>query len=225
MLCESIEDTLILISGRASKTAQSAVEGLVGLGAGELAQAAGALGMNVAGILGQADRVSRLYELVRSFVNKVYDALLTLVGESLVQKAGQKVLEWLNELKGGKHFTEILEALYQTKSTQEGLKKFVGESQVALEKFASAIRAVDSLKEGYGSQVQLVEKLIKGLKFIGGLSDVIIPQGKLILAAAHIALGGYVVLAGADCVDSPRIKWLDRVSGVRRVVEDGLKIA
>lgn len=223
LLFTSIEDTLSLISDRANKTAQSAVGGLVGLGAGELAQAAGALGMNIAGILGQAERVSRLYDLFRSFVSKVYDALVALVGESLMQKAGQKVVEWLNELKGGKYFTEILEALYQTKPTQEELKKFVGDSQAALEKFTSAIQGVDGLSDGYGNQVKLAEKLLKGLKFIGGLSEAVLPQAKLIFGAAYIALGGYVVLAGADYVDSPRIKWLDRVSGVRRTVEDNLK--
>lgn len=221
-LSTSLDDTLTLIVDRASKTAQSAFSGLLGLGAGELAKAAGALSMSIAGILGQAEKVSRLYDLFRSFVSKVYRALAALVGESLMQKAGQKVLEWVNELKGGKYFPEILEALYQTKPTKEDLSKFVGESRAALEKFQSAIQAVDGLKEGYGSQLKLVEKLIKGLRFIGGLSEVIIPQGRLILAAAYIGLGGYVVLAGADYVDSPNMKWLDRVAGVRRVVETKL---
>jgi hypothetical protein len=221
-LSASLDDSLTLISDRTSKTAQSAVGGLVGLGAGELTKAAGALGMRIAGMLGQAEKVSRLYDLFRGFVSKVYDSLAAMVGESLMQKAGQKVLEWVNELNGGKYFPEILEALYQTKPTKEDLNKFVGESTAALDKFTSAIEAVEGLKDGYGRQVQLVEKLIKGLKFIGGLSEAIIPQGKLILAAAYIALGGYVVLAGADYVDSPNIKWLDRVAGVRRVVETKL---
>jgi hypothetical protein len=225
MLFTSLDDTLTLISDRASKTAKSAVGSLVGLGAGELARAAGALGMSIAGMLGQAEKVSRLYDLFRSFVSKVYDALAALVGESLIQKAGQKVVELVNELKGGKYLPEILESLYQTKSTKEDLKNFVDDSKVAIEKFDSAIQAVEGLKEGYGSQVRLVEKLIKGLNFIGGLSEVIIPQGKLILAAAYIALGGYVVLAGADYVDSPNIRWLDRVSGVRRTVEGNLKVS
>jgi hypothetical protein len=223
MLSTSLDDSLSLISDRASKTAKSAVEGLGGLGAGELAKTAGALGMSIAGLLGQAEKVSRLYDLFRSFVSKVYDALAALVGESLMQKAGQKVLEWVNEFKGGKFFPEILEDLYQTKLTKKELNTLVDDSMAALHKFISAIEAVEGLKAGYGSQVKLVEKLIKGLKFIGGLSDVIIPQGKLILAAAYIGLGGYIILAGADYVDSPKIRWLDRVAGVRRVVETKLE--
>jgi hypothetical protein len=195
------------------------------LGAGELAKAAGTLGMSIAEMLGQAEKVSRLYDLFRSFVSKVYDALVALIGESLMQKAGQKVVEFVNELKGGKYLPEILETLYQTKPTKDELKKFVDDSNAAIDKFNSAIQAVEGLNEGYGSHVKLVEKLLKGLKFIGGVSEMIIPQGKLILAAAYVGLGGYVVLAGADYVDSPNIRWLDRVVGVRRTVEGSLKTA
>ena len=225
MLSTSLDDTLTLISDRASRVTQSAIGGLLGLGAGELAKAAGTLGINLAEMLGQAEKVSRLYELFKSFVSKVYDALVALIGESLMQKAGQKVVEFVNELKGGKYLPEILETLYQTKPTKDELKKFVDDSNAAIDKFNSAIQAVEGLNEGYGSHVKLVEKLLKGLKFIGGVSEMIIPQGKLILAAAYVGLGGYVVLAGADYVDSPNIRWLDRVVGVRRTVEGSLKTA
>jgi hypothetical protein len=221
----SVEDSLTLISERAQKTAQSAIGGLVGLGAGDIAQAAGALGMNIAGILGQAEKVSHLYDLFRSFISKVYDALAALVGESLMQRAGQKVIEWVNELKEGRYFAEILEALYQTKLTREELKKIVDDSQATLDKFTSAIQAVDVLKDGYGNQLKLAEKLLTGLRYIGCLSDTVLPQGKLMFAVAYMTLGGYVVLAGADYVDSPHIKWLDRVAGVRRIVEGDLKTA
>jgi hypothetical protein len=225
LLSTSLDDTLTLICDRANRATQSAIGGLLGLGAGELAKAAGALGMSIAEMLGQAEKVSRLYDLFRSFVSKVYDALVALIGESLMQKAGQKVVEFVNEVKGGKYLPEILEALYQTKPTKDELKSLVDGSKAAIEKFNSTIQAVESLNEGYGSQVKLVEKLIKGLSFVGGLSEMIIPQGKLILAAAYVGLGGYVVLAGADYVDSPNIKWLDRVSGVRRTVEGNLKVS
>jgi len=224
MLSTSMEDALALISDRANKTAQSAVGGLLGLGVGELAKAAGALSMSIVEVLGLAEKASRLYDLFRRFVGKVYDALAALIGESLMKTVGQRVLEWVNELRGGKYFPEILEALYQTKVTQEKLMKFVGDSQAALEKFTLAIQGVEGLSHRYGEQVKLMEKLLKGLKFVGGLSEAVLPQGKLILASAYIAIGGYVVLAGADYVDSPRIKWLDRAVGVREVVEGHLKI-
>jgi hypothetical protein len=225
MLSAGTEDVLTLISDRANKTAKSAMGGLLGLGAGELAKTAGALSMSVAELLGQAEKVSHLYDLFRTFVSKVYDALAALIGEPLLQAAGQKVVEWVNELREERYFPEILERLYQTKATQEELKKFVGGSHAALEKFTSTIQGLDGLKDGYGNQVKLAEKLLKGLKLIGGLSEAVLPQGKLVFAACYMALGGYVVLSGADYVDSPRMKWLDRAVGVRRLVEGNLKTA
>ena len=146
--------------------------------------------MSVAELLGQAERVSRLYDLFRGFVGKVYDALAALIGESLMKTVGQKVLEWLSELKEGAYLSQILETLYQTKLTEKELKTCVDESRASLEKFTFAIQSVDGLKDGYGKQVKLAEKLLKGLNLIGGLSEAILPQGKLIFAAAHIALGG-----------------------------------
>ena len=222
-LSAGITDSLLLISEKAASVAQSSLGGLVGLGAGELAQAVGTMGSNIAGILVQAERISHLYELFRNFIGKVYEALASLVGEALMQKAGQKVVEWLSELKEGKYIAEIVEALYQTGPTRETLNKFVGESPAPLDQFTSTIQKVTILKDGYGKQAKLAEKLLTGLKFIGGLSENVLPQARLILAAAYIAIGGYVVLAGADYVDSPRIKWLDRVSGVRRTVENDLQ--
>lgn len=132
------------------------------------------------------------------------------------------VIEWMDDIKGGKYFSVILEALYQTMLTKKKLEKMVSDSHAKMDEFALVIQAVNGLKNGYGSQVNLAEKLLKGLKFIGGLSAAVLPQSKLILAAADIALGGYVVLVGADYVDSPKIKWLDRMPGVSRIIEANL---
>lgn len=87
-LSACILDSLTLISDRATKTAMSSFGAIVGLGSGELARAAGALGMDIARIVGQAERISHLYELFRCFVGKVYDSLVVQVGKTLVQKVG-----------------------------------------------------------------------------------------------------------------------------------------
>jgi hypothetical protein len=179
------------------------------------------LGLNVAELLGQAEKVSHLYDLFLNFIGKIHDAILALVGESLMQKAGQKVVEWVSEVKNGKYFPDILESLYQTDPTKGELKILISDSQATLDKYTSAIEAVGGLKDGYGSQVELADRLLKGLKLMGPLP--VLPQAKLILAGIYIVLAGYVVLAGADYVDSPRLKWLDRVAGVRRTVEGSLQ--
>jgi hypothetical protein len=161
-----------------------------------------------------------LYELFRSFVAKAWDSLVELLGQSFSQTVAKQVLEWVNELKEGKLFSEFLEKLYQTGATHQELHQLVLSSPAALEQFQSAIEKVDGLNDGYEKQAKLAEKFLKGLKFLGGVPAAIIPQGKLVVAAVYIILGGYVVLAGADYVDSHRLKLLDRVPGVRRVVEN-----
>ena len=44
----------------------------------------------------------------------------------------------------------------------------------------------------------------------------------VLMAAAYSAIMGYAVLAGADYVDAERVKLLNRVPGVRQVVEQSL---
>ena len=44
----------------------------------------------------------------------------------------------------------------------------------------------------------------------------------VLMAAAYSAILGYAVLAGADYVDAERVKLLNRVPGVRQVLEQSL---
>jgi hypothetical protein len=44
------------------------------------------------------------------------------------------------------------------------------------------------------------------------------------LVGAYLALGVYVIAAGGDYVDAPRLQLLDRVPGVRVVVETRLPV-
>jgi hypothetical protein len=46
-----------------------------------------------------------------------------------------------------------------------------------------------------------------------------LPQGTLVFVAIYLLIGGYVVLAGGEYVDAQRLKRIDRVPGVRKVVE------
>lgn len=222
ILLTSIEDTLSLISERAGKTGQAALGGLLGLGVTQVAKAAGVVGMNIAQALGQAEKVTRLYNLFRDFAIKAYDSLVALLGKLLAQKAAKQVVEWVEELKEGKIFSELLERLYGTKKTNHYLKQLVSDSQVDLVKFVIAIQRIDGLDTAYYRQIDLSDKLLKGLKFLALVPVAALPQCKLLMAALYIILGTYVVLAGADYVDSQKLMLLDRVPGVRRVVEINL---
>jgi hypothetical protein len=219
MLSASITDALDLISERAGKTGQAALGGLLGLGAGEVARAAGLVGMDIARALGQAEKVARLYGLFRDFALQAYDALVALLGRHLAQTAAQQVVEWFGQFQEGEQFERLLERLYETQQTAQDLGPLVAQSQAGLGSYAAAIRGVDGLEAAFGRQAELAEKLLKGLKYLALVPATALPQGRLLMAAAYIVLGAYIVLAGGDTVDARRVERLNRVPGVRQVVE------
>lgn len=221
-LSNTIEDTLAVILERASQAGESALGRLMGLGASELAQAVGFVGMDIAELLGQAERVTRIYNAFRDFLNRAHESVMELLGRQLAQTAAEQVLEWVNELKEGTSLDTILEKFYETQRTFQDLQKLVEMSQVQLEQFITAIQDVSVLDSAYRKQISWAEKLLQGLRWFGTLSTAVLPQGQLVLAALYITLGSYVILVGADYVDSPNLTLLDCVPGVRRVVENNL---
>jgi hypothetical protein len=225
MLSDAIADALDLISEQASKTGQAALSGLLGLGGAEVAQVAGAVGMDFAQALGQADKVTRLYNLFRDFAVKTYDSLVALLGQQLAQTSAQRVVEWFEEFKEGEQFARLLERLYETDQTRRDLGRLVAESRANLESFTAAIQRVDGLDAAFGQQADLAEKLLRGLKVLALVPAAALPQGRLLMAAAYVVLGAYVVLAGGDYVDARRLERLGRVPGVRQVVEGHLAAA
>jgi hypothetical protein len=181
------------------------------------------MGMDIAQALGQTEKVTHLYNLFRDFALKAYDSLIALIGQPLLQEAAQKVLDWLNEIRESDRFGRWLEKLYETEQTKQNLNPLVIGSQADLEKFVTAIQGVDGLNEGYRQQMDLAEKFLKRLKFWGGMLAAVLPHGMVLLAAVYVALGAYVVLIGADYVDARQLKLLNRVPGVRQIVETNLR--
>jgi hypothetical protein len=223
-LSDSVDDAIDLISSRAGKVGQSALGGLVGMGAAELANAAGIVGMDIAEALGQAEQVTKLYELFRSYVTGAIESLIALVGRPALEAATNQALEWVNDLKEGKLFGEMLLKLYGTDETIEELHLEIAASQAGLEQFVVAIQDVDKLDSAFHQQIKLAEKLLKGLRFLGGITAAALPASKLLLAGVYMVLGVYIVAAGGDYVDAPHLQFLNRVPGVRQVVEIRLAV-
>jgi hypothetical protein len=218
VLSQTIEDTLAMISERTSKTGQTALGGLFGIGLGQVGQAAGLLGQNVAQVFGQADKLGRLYGLFRDFAVKAYESVIALLGPAASKIVGQQVMNWIGEVKEATFLNDLLEKMYQTRQTREALAPMVKDSNADSRKFVTAIADIEKLSQDYSRQTALVDKLLKGIKYLGAVPVAIMPYGALLMAAIYVAICGYVVLNGADYVDADQIKFLDRVPGVRRVV-------
>jgi hypothetical protein len=224
-LSNTVEDTLNLILERASKTGESALTRVMGLGVTELAQAVGIVGMTIADVLGQGETVSHLYNVFRNFLDRAYESLIELIGKQLAPTVGQQVLEWVNELKEGTKLNTILKKFYETEQTAQELQQLAASSQARLEQFITAIQNVSKLDAAYELQIQWAKKVLEYLKWFGTLSAAALPQGELTLASFYIVLGAYVILVGADYVDAPKLNILDCVPGVRRLVKTNLATA
>lgn len=221
-LAAQVAVTLNLVEERAAKTGQTAVSGLLVLGLGQVAQAAGIVGLDIAQALGVGEQVSRLYALVREYALNAYGALVSLLGPAIAQTAAQQVMVWINDVAAGQQFEKLLAQLYGTQETLAHLDRVVTDSQADLAGFALAIQGIDGLSTTFQEQLGLVEKLLRGFRLVGGAAIAAIPQATVLMAAAYLVIIGYAVLAGADYVDAERVRFLNRVPGVRQVVETNL---
>ncbi len=217
-----VESTANLIEDRAAKTGQAAVSGLLVLGLGPVAKAAGIVGMDLAQALGAAEKVTRLYAMVQQFAISAYNSLVALVGPAIVQSAAQQVLAWINDVAAGKQFEKLLAQLYGTQQTVDRLDAVVAQSQAGLAKFVITIQGVDGISTTFQEQIGLIDKLLRGFRLVSGAAVAAIPQATVLLAVAYIVITAYAVLAGADYIDAEHLKFLNRVPGVRQVVETNL---
>ncbi|OQB00634.1 MAG: hypothetical protein BWY25_01751 [Chloroflexi bacterium ADurb.Bin222] len=218
-LAGNAETTLLLIRDRAANAGWEALGGIAGMGLSELAQAASLVGMGVAELLGQADQVHRLVELVHSFLGEAIRSLQALLGPAVTQAVGGQVADWLKDAVTEKKFTRLVEQLYATEATGKALGALVKQSPADLEAFVAALQDVEALELAYRRQVDLVGKLLKALKALRAPLSAALPQGVLVFVAVYMLVGGYVVLAGGDYVDAEKLARMDRVPGVRKVIE------
>jgi hypothetical protein len=221
-LKEDVGDTLLLISGRASGSGQVALEGLLGIGLGQVAKAAGFVGMDIAEALGQAEKVSRLYDAFRGFLRNAYNSIMALLGPDTARKAAEEVPKWLEKLNLGEQLDSLLGRLFHIEDTRVVLTPLIDASDAAVERYVNVSRMILALNNAFQRKTGLIDKILPKIRYVGMIPGAALPAGQLLMAAAYIALGGYVLFLGGDYLDSTHIRFLDRVPGVRRVVEKNL---
>ena len=219
MLSETVDNVLLSIRDQASETGKEAFKGVLGIGLGQIGQAAGHLGLGIAQYFGQAEKLSRLYTLFRNFVSHAYDSIVALLGQNIAQAAGQQVVKWVDEVKEPKLFGNMIEWTFQIDKTLATLKPLILSSEAERPKVALAYEQVNALKDSYAWQAGLANKTMKWLGYLGGIPAAILPYGPLILGTVYVGLRAYIVLLGADYVDAERLKLLNRVAGVSRIVK------
>jgi hypothetical protein len=213
------EDSLALIAARAQDTTKSVLERLLGLGASDLAKAAGIVGLDIAQALGISEHVMTLSGLARRFIAQSYEAVIALLSPTVIKAIGEIIPGWVEKFKENEPVGRILESLYATAEAKATLKAQIEDSAVELADYQNAWGEVDALCQTFLKRVDLVDKSLPKLAWVALLPAAQVPQGKLVMAVAYVALGGYIIFLGADYVDAPRLQGLDRVPGIRRIIE------
>ena len=219
LLADDVAAAFSFIPETAAKTGQNALNGLLALGMKNLAQAAGAVGMDVARYLGVGDWVSRLYQLFQKYVIRAYEAIMALIGNQVAKAMADKVLAWFEEVKAGKEFERLLNELYQTNETEKTTAKTIQDSKASPEVLAAAAADVTALRSHFEANIDLADKLIKGLGYLAWVHLTALPQAQLLMAAGYIAVAAYVILAGGDAVDAPSLKQFDYTPGVVEILK------
>ncbi len=215
----ALADACGLVSKRAAKSGQTALAGLAGLGFGTLAKAVDAVGSGLNFKIGD-EAAGTLYGRARDSLVSAYASIRALLGDTAANAAGAQMKTWVDELATGALFASVLERWYRTSETRLKLGVRIDALAPPADRWAAAVNGLDALSRQYAGQADLADKLLKGLKIVGLLPPAALPEGTLLLGAAYVALGGYIVFAGADAVDAPI--GLHRVAGIRRIVEQAL---
>jgi hypothetical protein len=217
-LIAAIDDALTAITEKATEAGQVALSGLVGMSAAELANAIAQVSAGAFVALDQVTKVSRLYNLFRDFVLRFYESLRTLLGDTVLEVAVRIAGQWVGELTDGELFGALMNRLYDTEYVRNELQAYVEDSRASMQDYEAALKAVERMDDAYKAEVDLAAKILPVVRLLAPLPAAVLPGSQVLLASVFLILGSYVVLSGADYIDSPRLTVLDRTPGVRDVV-------
>lgn len=222
-LTQTASDTLASVLERSARIANKAFTSIGALGLGALLKDVGGLIGDAAKQFAQNETVSRLYALARAFFQRAYDSLVALIGADVIKGIGKFMEKWFAGTGTDKKFSSVLEEAYETKLTSKEIAVTIAQRRGELAVLVTTIGLVAALGTAFDKQVQLADKMMSGLKYLNAAGLVSkLPHATMVFAAVYALIGSYIVLVGSDYVDSKHLHLLDRVVGVRRVVESKL---
>lgn len=219
-LNDAVSASLKSVTQDTEQVVRRAFSGLLGLSLVQVTAAAAEVTGGISGVLASSRGVDRAAQSGIQLLAESARSASTLMEQPVLESAVRQVLVWLEEIRGGRVVSVLLERVYATESTVERLHSLIESSPGPVEPFAKALQALNDLSEDYSRQARISGQILQGARWVGGGLTTIFPQASLIMAVLYLTIGGYGILSGADYVDSPKLKLIRRIPGVRLRVEE-----
>ncbi|HLV02837.1 MAG TPA: hypothetical protein VKZ59_16325 [Acidobacteriota bacterium] len=216
----AVSDSLKSVIRNAEQVVRGSITGLLGL---SLLEVMAAVSEIAGGFSTLTTSIRGMNRSARSGVQLLAESahsVGSLVEQPMLESVTRQVLGWLEEVRGGRIVSALLEKTYETEVTDRNLNMLIDSSVEPLEPFSQALRALEELCEDHSRQSRISGQILQGARWIGGGLTAVFPQASLIMAILYLTIGGYGILSGADYVDAPRFKLLKRTRGVRLRVEE-----
>lgn len=222
-LLTAAEQVLNQVLQGVAEFGQDTLAGLMGLDTALIKQAAGMISSELEEFIRNiSEQASHLIARALTFLIKAYDSLLAAMGEDAASVLRQQAAEWLQQLQEGEALASLLAALLQVAMVQDQVQTLVQTSQAPGPILEQVRQSVVALPDAFQQRVKLPRQVLAGLGIVRRFPAVRTPLGELASAILYVTLFGFTLFVGADYVDAPTLKRLDRVPGVLRVVESGL---
>jgi hypothetical protein len=212
------------MSARCVNVAWLSVDGVGAIGVTRLLQASETVVVDIASLFGAGEQAGGLIKTATDFVAQAYQALRAVMGYQALDLAIDKMAAWLRQIERHPRETigQLIERLLETARTKKELVALAGKTNAPLVKIGNGVKNVARLNEAHKARMDLAWKLERGLRVVSIFSISALPQAQLALAFGYLLIGAYAIFTTADYVDAPKLKRINRVSGIRAAMTRAL---
>ncbi len=220
----AVHAALEAINDNAVTAGSAIVQGMFLIDFSTLRTALGMVGSDLTKELA-ADLV-RVGSRALDFILIANEKILALTGLNALaeaQKAAQKALGgWLDQLQSGAVFAKVAGRVLGTRAIETEVGNWLTAYQGSDDALNAARDQIGQLAGQYAAKARVVQKVNSGLSLVKLAPPVRTPVGSAALAVVYLGLLAYTLGSAYDHVDSDRIGLLDRVEGVRGVMQRAL---
>jgi hypothetical protein len=191
------------------------VEGLLMLDAALLKEALVTVGGELLEKLGVD--VKGISRRVIDFVMAANDKIIALLGINALDKAREQLNAWLEELKAGTLFPQLVDKLLGTAAIAGEVDAWISAYRAEEAVLWMVQDEVTQLAGRFAAKASVADKITTVLALVKLAPPLATPAGRLAVAGTYLGLLAYLIGSGYDHVDSDRIQLLDWVEGVRGV--------